>query len=418
MQGRSENDLGIPLFIMQCFSWLNEWRWQSLGAAAAVLALALVGAWAGFTGGESATVTESLGGVTGNPQTNEYKTGDVLHPGGTIRTGAYGYMKFSYRDGSVVELGANTVCELTNHTMFSGKALRLDVGSLLARIAKQPASRRMTFTTPHAIATIVGTALRFTVTPTRTEINVQVGKIIVEAKGIREVISTGESITVQDGVFEKRSSKQAVGEDLYEDGDLLFLDTFQDGLKNWTVFRKHGTLAMIQNSKKNNPDAKVVDSVRNGIKKQVALLTSHANEGRRTAIVAAATEKNVNAFSISYDYTFDGNPRHAMEGIELDGDGSDSTLQKMDVTFPQMARPPGEWNSVRWELVKKTDSKGKPYWDDKLIFNGELIGRRSEYGHPEDQAPGVALEVTDGQLRFDNVQIRELKKLGESAGSK
>jgi|GEM_PF-3918046 len=415
---RAEARIGKP-FLAPWIAWFDRWRWVSFGAAAAALAVVLIGLfWAGLAGGNSATVVQAMGQITGNTPGRVWKTGDTLRPGDTIRTGAYGYLKLSYRDGSVVELDANTVCELAKPAMASAKSLRLEAGSLAARIKTQPKNRHMTFSTPQAVATIVGTALRISVTPPRTEIGVQAGRIVVEAQGVREVVSTGESLSVQDGSFQRHPAQRVSGEDIYEDGDLLFLDTFQNGLKNWLVLTKHAALAMIQQSNSDNPDVRVVEAVRGGTKKRVVSLTSHVSEGHRAAIVAEVPGKSADAFSISYDYTFDGKPRRAMEGIEIDMDGIQSFPPKWDGTFPQMARPPGEWNNVRWEFVKKTDPGGRQYWDNKLLFNGELIGRRSEYGHPENQPPGVAIEVTGGELRFDNVQIREMNKAGASASAK
>ena len=405
-------------FLADWFAWVDRWRWVSLGAAAAGLAIMLFGFWAWLARDESATVVAAIGQITGNMPGRVWKLGDILHPGDTIRTGAYGYLKFSYRDGSVVELDMNTVCDLTKLERTSAKALRLETGSLAARIKKQPASQSMTFATPQALATIVGTALRISATPSRTDVGVQAGRIVVEAKGIREVVSTGESISVQDGGFQRYPARGIKGEDIYEDGDLLFLDTFQNGLMNWTAITKQSFLSTNQNSKNTNSDAKVVEVVRNGIKKRVVSLTSYASQLGRGGIVSSGSSKIVDAFSLSYDYAFDGKPRHAMEGIELDRTSSQRFPPKLDGTFPQMARPPGEWNNVRWENVKKTDPSGRKYWDSKLIFNGELICRRTEYGYPEKQPPSLCLEVTDGELRFDNVQIREMNKVGASASSK
>jgi hypothetical protein len=67
---------------------------------------------------------------------------------------------------------------------------------------------------------------------------------------------------------------------------------------------------------------------------------------------------------------------------------------------------------VRWEYVTKADAQGGSFVDSRLFFNGEFIGRRSELMSQAPvgtRDPGVVLEVIEGQFRFANVTIRELK---------
>lgn len=85
--------------------------------------------------------------------------------------------------------GGETSCELTGNAFFSvhpradRKSFRifLQVGSLDARVRKLPADETFEVETPHAVATVVGTAFRVVVHGDRTVLAVQEGTVRVEA---------------------------------------------------------------------------------------------------------------------------------------------------------------------------------------------------------------------------------------------
>jgi hypothetical protein len=117
--------------------------------------------WAGAvilaSGGYAQIFRESTNvpGATGDGVAAAMRAGAVLRGSDTVSTGADGYLKYACPDGSLVEVRANS-----DLSIASTKALRLERGSLSATVRKQPAGEHMTFTTPHAVATVLGTAPR------------------------------------------------------------------------------------------------------------------------------------------------------------------------------------------------------------------------------------------------------------------
>ena len=179
--------------------------WAVLVTLAAASVVAVFGVWhwlgsSGFgTGPVTGSVAETRGDVAGGHGGARLKTGDVLRPGDSVHTGTDGYLKFIYRDRSVVEVGANA-----NMTLIAGKdpfakLLRLEKGALTTNIRKQPNDRRMSITTPHGVATVVGTTFRLIVTAQTTELSVQTGTVEFASMGESKMVAAGESETVETG---------------------------------------------------------------------------------------------------------------------------------------------------------------------------------------------------------------------------
>ncbi len=78
-----------------------------------------------------------------------------------------------------------------------------------------------------------------------------------------------------------------------------------------------------------------------------------------------------------------------------------------------MANPSGELNTVRMEFVRKSEQPENGFlrYENTLFFNGERIGKRVEYIKPEEASPHLSLVVVEGQFWFDNVVVREMKKV-------
>ena len=116
---------------------------------------------------------------------------------------------------------------------------------------------------------------------------------------------------------------------------------------------------------------------------------------------------------MTYEYAYEGRDRLAMEGLEI---YVGSLVLATGKTLPK-AKPAGEWNRVRWELVRtdKPADNGRIAYEAKLFFNGDFIGQWPAYATPEHAGPELMLEVVEGQFRFANVVFRELKKVKRAA---
>jgi RNA polymerase sigma factor (sigma-70 family) len=192
----------------------------------------------------------------------------------------------------------------------------------------------------------------------------------------------------------------------YEDGAILFQDSFEEGLGKWNLYTTkagalNGTIAA------NSPDIRLVKGERDGKAVTVVELVGREPGGLRVGIATKPFGGGMpDAFTISYEYTCEDRPRRAMEGLAI-GDMSHSPHFR-NGAFTQPALPPGQWNQVRWECERRTDAQGAQTITASLIFNGERLGS-AEYPPPPG---GIGLELTviEGQFRFANVTIREMKK--------
>jgi hypothetical protein len=280
-----------------------------------------------------------------------------------------------------------------------GKRIWMEIGKLTARVAKQKAGQELALSTPHATATVLGTVLQLAVAPASSELRVQEGTVEMAAGDRRELVGAGESAIVRDGVLSK-VKEQAVPsatQEVHEDGAVLFQDSFGNGFGNWILYTKQGQSDAKATTQAQCPDIRLVKIRRDGAEIQVAELVGRAPDGPRVGIVTKPIAAKVEAFSLAYEYTYDGRPRRAMEGMETN----------MGREFQQKALPPGEWNKVRWDCVPKSDAQGRPVLGARLFFNGELIGAT------EHALPGgidLILEVIEGQFRFANVAIHERHK--------
>jgi len=190
------------------------------------------------------------------------------------------------------------------------------------------------------------------------------------------------------------------------EGAILFQDSFANGLGKWNLYTTkvgafNGTIVT------NSPDIRLVQGNREGQAVSSVELVGREPGGPRVGIATKPFGEDLpDAFTLSYEYTYEGRPRRAMEGLEI-GALSDAPLFR-NGAFAQPALPPGQWNQVRWECERRTDAQGARTITASLIFNGERLGS-AEYPPPPG---GIGLELTviEGQFRFANVAIREMKK--------
>src|SRR4029434_3366179 len=81
----------------------------------------------------------------------------------------------TYQDATLVRLGEGSAATLDVDRASGAKQVRMTRGELTAQV--QPQSAGMTFTTPHAVATVLGTRLRLQVLTNQTQLDVTEGKV-------------------------------------------------------------------------------------------------------------------------------------------------------------------------------------------------------------------------------------------------
>lgn len=348
----------------------------------------------------------------------ELNAGDVLRPGDRVITGADGYLKYAYLDGTVIGVRPNSDFELIPGASLFAKAIRVVRGMLDATVSKQPADARMTFAMPHGMVTMMGTILRVNGTPERSEVNVHSGMVAVDTGARRELVAAGEmAVASEDGLSKARQPELVApeGAGVYADGTILFQDSFEHGLSDWILYAKKGEGVRAQKTDATgSPDIRVISSPRDGLGKPVAALTGTEPEGCRVGIGTKPIPTACRDFSLSYEYTYSGRQRLAMEGINIDINWEKNSPPFLNGTFKQKARPAGEWNQVRWECIWKMDQQGNPVLDSHLFFNGQFLARRSEFGYM-GKILGLVLEVVEGEMLFDHVVIREMNRVPRSA---
>lgn len=368
------------------------------------------------------TVVTVQGSVVHADRGLRLNVGDVLTPGDRVSTGPDGYLKYAYLDGSVVGLGPNSTFSLLRKAPSVAKVVRLWEGLLDATIRRQPADAHMTFVTPHGAATVMGTILRVNTTPKDSEVGVYSGQVEVMAKEKRVMVNSGEvAVAGGDGLNKRKEPDYLPEVDnvACEDGAILFQDSFEQGLQHWNLYTKKG-----EGDRQRVPeqagcrDIRTVEIRRDGRLKRVAALTGSEPAGHRVAISTKTISwcyREGMAFSLEYEYAYEGEPRLAMDGINIDVNWENNFPPFFNGTFPQKARPAGEWNHVKWVCVPRTDRRGRPVLESRLFLNGEFLARRWEYGWWDGTGSrvGLILEVPEDTLLFDNVVIREMKKVGE-----
>jgi ferric-dicitrate binding protein FerR (iron transport regulator) len=105
--------------------------------------------------------------------------GTPLHAGDRISTGLGGSIRlFFENDPTRIVLGGATALRLLPDN--PGRRLHLDIGTLSATVAPQPAERPLVILTPHSESTVLGTSLALSTGYDRTRLSVTEGKVRLE----------------------------------------------------------------------------------------------------------------------------------------------------------------------------------------------------------------------------------------------
>jgi len=156
-------------------------RWMAAAAALCLLLLAMGGvgyvvaqSWNNLGQIEVAegSVSRIRDGVT--EPVNAY---DSVLRGDRLRTFSDGHVKIRFRDGSLVDVAADSLVEFQDAAAGGGKRLLMEHGEMAADIAAQPRDERMVIGTLVAEATVLGTKLSMTSQDDATRLDVFEGTV-------------------------------------------------------------------------------------------------------------------------------------------------------------------------------------------------------------------------------------------------
>ncbi|MBA4388527.1 MAG: hypothetical protein C0404_11135 [Verrucomicrobia bacterium] len=249
--------------------------------AAAALVVVAIGVWkfgwgkAGLPGVNVAKIQYASAGVvvTCSGQTVAAMVGQVLDAGNKIRTG-------KGQTAVVVFEGEATRIEIGEQSDFSlvagkGKQMNLAAGKLAATVARQPEGMPLIVTTPHAEATVAGTAFDLQAMSKQSRLDVREGLVQFA------FIDDKESVDVNGGEYAVADASAGTMEQY---GEVLFKDDFENGSGNWSVY--------VQNTDTSSFDAATSDlRPGNAAERECAKIVEVTHDGvRRKCLELDATK--------------------------------------------------------------------------------------------------------------------------------
>ena len=131
------------------------------------------------------------GGQAGDAQAGAASVGLALMTGQQIVTPADASLSLAYADKTTIRIGGDSTVAINLDETTGGKQIALDRGQIMATVSKQDPDAPLRITTPHAVATVVGTQFRLTVTAEKTLLDVTEGVVVLDR------LDDGQSITVK-----------------------------------------------------------------------------------------------------------------------------------------------------------------------------------------------------------------------------
>lgn len=175
---------------------LNSWNARAeraryrkvIGALAAMLLIAVAGGlWYWLTRSVSniAIVEVVLDGgqLTRDQITKRVNVGMDVLPGDCYETEAGQMLRFRYPDGTILQVGGNSIVRFPLTGRRQGKHVIVLRGDLSADVVPQSADRPMILHSPLADATVVGTSLTLAVRRDATWLDVSNGKVRLSRRG-------------------------------------------------------------------------------------------------------------------------------------------------------------------------------------------------------------------------------------------
>ena len=166
------------------WSGSSPWvKYIALAATALIAAVIFVPRWLPKAPQAVAKVTAVQGDVqlAGN-EAMPAEIGLAIMTGQEIVTPVGASLALEFADKTVVQVGDGSAVSIHLNETTGGKEIEIDRGEIFATVAKQDPARPMRIITPHAIATVVGTQFRLTVTVDQTLLDVTEGTVLLDRR--------------------------------------------------------------------------------------------------------------------------------------------------------------------------------------------------------------------------------------------
>jgi hypothetical protein len=178
----------------------RHWR-RTVTVLALCMLIAVLATWALFPGrGAGTAILARITGISGSAQLQSegrpqhpVTDGDAVRRKDRLTLGPDGHATMRFEDGTTITLAA--LGEVTFDADGLAKSLELRHGSLTATVTRQPPGYAMSFRTPQAVATVLGTRLTLVVDAV-TRLSVEEGRVSLaprEAPGSAVIVATGQS---------------------------------------------------------------------------------------------------------------------------------------------------------------------------------------------------------------------------------
>lgn len=166
-------------------------RWIRPALAAGILLAAAGIAFVLFRPGPAASAADPAGdaALIRDGGILPLRPGQPLLPGDRLRTGADGRVTLRFRgESTALHVPADSTVALDGDPA-RGKRIAVESGRLRGSVAPQPAGRPLIVRTPHAEATVLGTAFSISVSEDRTRLAVREGEVrFASREGGREAL--------------------------------------------------------------------------------------------------------------------------------------------------------------------------------------------------------------------------------------
>jgi hypothetical protein len=142
-----------------------------------------------------------------------------------FETDAGGALTVIYNDGTELRLNALTQVALpVPGSAIQSKIVKLNRGSLLAKVSKQPAGAPLLINTPHAVVRVLGTEFKLTVNDGSSQLDLKTGQVRITQTDSNQVVElhAGQTVHVvpgQSAAVEALSPETFVVDD-FESGNL------------------------------------------------------------------------------------------------------------------------------------------------------------------------------------------------------
>ncbi len=402
---------------------------------AAAAALILVFAWI-FRPGVRVDVAEFSARVAekrGNPQIvvagkrSSLTVNDTVTRDQTIRTGADGYVKLLYEDGSMIELQEETVSTIGVDERHAGKKIRLDDGRLAAHIATQTGDREMVFTTPHARAEVLGTGLTLRILDGGTRLDVENGLVrFSDLEGRRVEVPSGHYALAEPGSAPVAVMDSVDYEDFsrlrkqHRDAEVISKDDFETGMGTWTAFESTGKPGYrIRRTASDVPEGRVdlTEAERDGERSRVLCLDTPIDSDLQYGI-GCRLPPDIGSVLIESRTCLQESHRPGVHGnYSLASFTYPPGTKAVGLAeSPSLELQKGTWHRIRNEYVFFDTDRDAPTLDVKIFQDNRLLKWARFTGAWKSFAPKIAFHCGTGRLLLDDIVVRKLRPRPVSDG--